>query len=453
LALSSLVTAAAACGGTDDRGSSAAAQTTEPAASTELLPASTEPAGSTAPSVVTDTGTVDETDSSAPRRASDGILTIGTLMPRTGAGNEIGLAVIDAVSVGVAGINDGDGVLGNPVELVHADEGVNVADARSGIASLLENDVDAIIGPASSLVALELLDDLMAAGVLVCSPTATALALNDYPNRDLFFRSVPSDSLTATAMAHVALNTGVDSYTVLYLDDQFGRPFAQQAIATLGNPQPGDDLDGNLSAAVERNERPFSSDATDEELAEIARSLAEQAPRAVLVIADAINGWRMVQALAEAFPTDPPFIFVNDAMREPPSREAVAALPPAFREQITGVSPGYSPSPGEPTGPYATNALDCLNLIALAAFEADTDDPAEVAAEMIDVSIGGALCSSFDVCRNIAEQDRTINYQAANSIDLTPRGDPQRGRIGTFYFDASGLDVPQYAMTITETAD
>ena len=119
----------------------------------------------------------------------------------------------------------------NPCSWSTPSEGTTIDEARAGIDKLLvDSNVDAVIGPASSLVALEVLDELMAAGVVVCSPTATALSLNDYPDRDLFFRTVPSDSLSAQAMAVYAGNTGVDSYAVVYLDDQFGRPFAQQTI-------------------------------------------------------------------------------------------------------------------------------------------------------------------------------------------------------------------------------
>ena len=52
---------------------------------------------------------------------------------------------------------------------------------------------------------------------------------------------------------------------------------------------------------------------------------------------------------------------------------------------------------------YTTNALDCLNLIALAAVQAGTDDPVEIADEMIDVSIVGRGCNSFEQCLGIVE--------------------------------------------------
>jgi branched-chain amino acid transport system substrate-binding protein len=422
-----LVVSSAACGVGSGEGSGVGAS------------ASTPP-----PSSPESTPSTDLPTSSLPARA-DGILTIGTLLPDTGAGNLIGLAGINAVTVGVSSINEDGGVLGQPVQFVTASEGTSVNDARAGIEKLLASNVDAIIGPASSLVTLEVLDELMDAGVLVCSPTATALALNDYPNRELFFRTVPSDSLTGQAMAIVALNTGVDSYAVVYLDDQFGRPFAREAMSRLDGPEVED-----------LYELPFPSDATPEELAEIATAVANRSSRTILLIADSERGWAMLQALAAVYESepDPPFIFVNDALRTPPNLEVVVDLPAEFRAAIQGVSPVVPPDERfEPPGAYATNALDCLNLIALAAVQAGTDEPAEIADEMIDVSIVGTVCNSFDQCLRIVEQDRNINYQGPNSFDFSDRHDPSRGRIGTFFFDSTGLDIPSVGALVTERGE
>jgi branched-chain amino acid transport system substrate-binding protein len=161
----------------------------------------------------------------------------------------------------------------------------------------------------------------------------------------------------------------------------------------------------------------------------------------------------MLQALSSVFATDPPFIIINDAMRAPPSTDLVTGLPAEFRDQIQGLSPVTPPRPSEPPGVYATNALDCLNLIALAAVEAGTDDATAIAGEMVDTSVAGTLCSSFPACLGIAEEDRNFNYQGPNSIDLSTRGDPARGRLGTFRFDATGLDYPDAPVTITELSE
>jgi branched-chain amino acid transport system substrate-binding protein len=426
--VAALVVAASACrgGGDGDSADAGAAVTTE-------APGSTVPLSPATSAVVT---------SLTPSERADGVLTIGTLLPVTGPGNEIGIAAINAVNVGISGINDRGGVLQQPVRWVNAPEGETVEETRAGIEQLLQANVDAIIGPASSVVAIDVLGELMANGILVCSPTANALALNDFPDRQLFFRTVPSDSLTAQAMATAALNTGVDSYAVVYLDDQFGRPFAQQAIGRLDGPE-----------VDELFERPFASGATPEELSAIATELAERAPRTIMLIADSQHGWPMLQAMAAEFATDAPFVIVNDAMREPPNPEIVRNLPTEFREQIQGLSPTVPPSGTEPPGAYASNALDCLNLIALATVEAGTDDPASIAAEMLNVAVGGSLCNNFAACRAIAEDDRNVNYQGPNSIDFTPRGDPARGRIGLFRFDASGLDIPSGVLQVTELVE
>jgi branched-chain amino acid transport system substrate-binding protein len=426
-----LIASTAACGDDGDgdgaRAGAAAPATSEP----NVPPTSEAPASTEVPT------------SSPPRESIDGVLTIGTLLPVSGPGDQIGLAGINAVNVGVRQINEAGGVLGQPVQWISASEGTTANESRAGINELLAANVDGVIGPASSLVALEVLDELMAAGVVVCSPTATALALNDYPDRELFFRTVPSDSLMAQAMAALALNTGVESYAVVYLDDEFGRPFAQQAIGRLAGPE-----------VTELSERPFSSDATPEELAEIASELAELAPRTIVLIADSAHGWPMLQAIADVFAaSDPPFIFINDAMRTPPTTDMVADLPTEFRELILGVSPVVPPEGTELAGAYATNALDCLNLIALATVVAGTDDPTAIAADMIDASFVGTLCSSFALCLNIAEDSRNFNYQGPNSIDLSSRGDPRHGRVGTFRFDATGLDVPDFPATISEQVE
>ena len=60
--------------------------------------------------------------------------------------------------------------------------------------------------------------------MLACSPTASALALDDFPDDGLFFRTVPSDSMQAAAIVQVAEQTGVPSVIVVYVDDALRTP-------------------------------------------------------------------------------------------------------------------------------------------------------------------------------------------------------------------------------------
>ena len=396
---------------------------------------STETTGSTD---VTETSGVATSEPIA--HSADGVLTIGTLLPSTGPGNEIGIAGINAVNVGVTTINDDGGVLGNPVRLFNASEGVTPDETRAGIdhaprQQRRRHHRPGVVArcPRSSRRA----DGCRCRGVLSHRyGTVTQRLSRPRP----LLPHDPERLAVGTSDGRVRANTGVVSYAVVYLDDQFGRPFAQAAINRLAR-------DADLTI----HDRPFASDATPEQLAALATELAELAPRTVLLIADSEHGWAMLQAMSEVFATDPPDIFVNDALRDPPSNSVVADLPAEFREAIHGVSPGVPPAASpEPVGAFATNSVDCLNLIALAAVTAGTDDPVEIADEMVDLTVAGSLCNSFAQCRNIAEQDRTINYQGANSIDLSERGDPTRGPFGTFSFDTTGLAIPGSGGTITE---
>ena len=76
-------------------------------------------------------------------------------------------------------------------------------------------------------MALSDLDAPVSAGILTCSPTASAMALDNYPDSGLFFRTIPSDSLQMVAIAHVAERTGSTSIAIGYLDDAYGRDLAE----------------------------------------------------------------------------------------------------------------------------------------------------------------------------------------------------------------------------------
>lgn len=371
-------------------------------------------------------------------RESDGVLTIGVLLPQTGAGSNIGIPGTAAAEAAVAAIN-AEGVFDEPVVLVKADEGETIEEARAAIDDLLAEDVDAIVGPASSLVAVEVLDGLMGAGILTCSPSATSIALDDFPDSDLFFRTVPNDSLAADAIASQARRTGVTGVTLVYVDDGFGRPFSREVLAAMAE----EDLQLNREVRL-------ASD--DDDFTEVAGELAESETGTIVVIADAEQGWSLLPALAEAM-EDPPAIIVNDAMRRPPAAEIVGALPVSFREAIQGVSPlATKQLESEPEGPYATYSLDCVNLIALAALASDSDDPREIADQIRPVAGSGRGCQTFSECAALVEANLDIDYNGPSTRldEIGADGDPSRGSFAAFTFNESGLDVDAGLLRIND---
>jgi branched-chain amino acid transport system substrate-binding protein len=374
------------------------------------------------------------TTTTEPVRINDGVLRIGLLLPLSGEGATIGQRMVEAAQRAVDEINTAGGVLGQPVELITGiDEGADASSAADGIEVLVDAGVDAVVGPASSTVALATLGDLLGAGVLTCSPTATSLALDEFPSSELFFRTAPSDSLQADAIAKLAQQTGTFTAAVAYLDDAYGRPLAEATVAAL------DDRAVSVDPEV-----PYAS--SDESLVDEATRLVESEADLVVVIGDGENGMRMLTAMGETvgrFSEDPPDIIVNDAVRRPPSAQLVQALPTPIRQQIEGVSPMARPLfEEEPPGPFATNAYDCVNLISLSAVQANEDDPARMATRMAEVSARGVPCRDFETCVELLAAPRNIDYEGpGGTVQIGADGDPERARFDVFEFNESGTDV------------
>lgn len=403
-----------------------------------LLAAACTDDSTTAPTVAPATTTT----TTVPPRVDDGVLRIGVLLPESGAGAAIGQPLIDAAAAAADAINAAGGVLGQPIELVSEDEGDTASTARDAIARLIEQDVDAVVGPASSTTALATLSDLLDAGLLTCSPTATALALDDFPDRELFIRTAPSDSLQARAIADEAERTGALTAAVVYLDDAYGRPLAEATIAAL-------------EAKGITVEGPIGFAASDDNLVDEATTLADSGAGVFVLIGDAEQGTRMLASLGEVTGVvsgeNAPSIILNDAMRRPPSPQQIAELATDVRERVIGLSPSASSGAAdEPPGPYATNAYDCVNLIALGAVRAESDSPTDIAAQIASVSTGGVSCRLFAECLGLLARVPNVDYDGPGSgVELGADGDPVFYRYDKWGFDEQGID---YALTTSPIA-
>jgi branched-chain amino acid transport system substrate-binding protein len=401
------------------------------AAAASLAVAACTDNGSPAPSTTTTIMPTTAPDRFA-RGDPDGVLTIGVLLPRTGAGATLGQPLIDVITAAVQVVNADGGVAGRDVEIDVFDEA-----APASVDDLLDDQsIDAVIGPASSRNALAMLPTITGAGVAACSPTATSIALTDMPDGGLFFRTVPSDALQARAMAQRINQTGLGSAALVYTDDVYGRPFAaavRNALSAL-----------SLPVVAELAYRP-----DDEDFSEEAAELLAASPPAVAMIGDAESGGRMVAAILAA--GDPaPTIIANDAIRLADFGTRVDA--DALARRVTGVS--VSAYEGQEQlaavidpddlamAAFAAAAVDCVNLLALGAVAAESpDEPARIVAEVLELSVGGQPCTSFVECRQAMENGRDADYNGpTGQLALDGTGDVTRAVFEVYEFDSSGTD-------------
>lgn len=368
-------------------------------------------------------------------RPDDGVLTIGAVLPHDGAAAELGLSLSDALALAVTEINAAGGIGGTTVRLIEREEGDNEATASVAVLELIDLGVDAIIGPTSSNTTLATLGTAVDAGLLTCSPTATALALDSFPDNGLFFRTIASDSLQAQALASLVESSGTRSTVIVYVDDNYGRPFAEatrQAVVAEGTV---------VTAMV-------GFTASEESMADAVASVIETQAEVVVVIADGTTGPAIIAAIDDANSISPTYI-VNDAIRRPTTTtfsrnlgariEGVSPLAypssDVFLEALRGITPSTN-------GLFAQNAYDCVNAIALAALVADSDRPSAIAGQVPVVTDAGTPCNSFATCAEIFSGGRNIDYSGpGRDLTIGLDGEVVSATFERFTFDADGDDV------------
>lgn len=167
-------------------------------------------------------------------REGDGVLTIGTLLPETGNLAFLGPPEIAAAQMAVLDINEAGGFNGQDVVLIEGDSGdTTTQTASQTVTSHLAQNVDAIIGAASSSVSASVIDAITEAGVTMFSPANTSKQFSDYPDEGLYFRLGPSDILQGQVLAEVILEDGNTSLVIVNFDDDYGNGLAEDLAASF----------------------------------------------------------------------------------------------------------------------------------------------------------------------------------------------------------------------------
>jgi ABC-type branched-subunit amino acid transport system substrate-binding protein len=167
-------------------------------------------------------------------RAGDGVLTIGTILPQTGSLAFLGPPEFAAFDLAINDINEAGGVLGTPIVGIPGDSGDATTDtANQTVDRLLSQNVDAIIGAASSGVSLTVIDKIVGAGVVQFSPANTSKTLSDYPDKGLYFRTAPSDILQGAILGEIIAGEGIASVGIVARNDSYGTGLVEDVTAAL----------------------------------------------------------------------------------------------------------------------------------------------------------------------------------------------------------------------------
>ncbi len=161
------------------------------------------------------------------------VVTIGVVQSLTGAGSVYGKTVVEGIELAVEQLNEDADDSGVHFEAAVVDDKSDVEGARAAFASLVAQDVDAIVGPTLSNVASDAHRLAQEAGIPVLGATTTAVGITD--TGDYIFRiALPEAVVVPATIARVAQQHPLEQ-AVLILDssDAFSRSSADAMRAGL----------------------------------------------------------------------------------------------------------------------------------------------------------------------------------------------------------------------------
>lgn len=303
-------------------------------------------------------------------------VTLGALMPLTGALGEYGESSLNGVKLAAKQINESGGVLGGSLNIAVGDTQTNpqagVLAAKQLIAT---NKVAGIVGALASGVTIPVAQSVTSvSGIPEISSASTAPTITTLHDNDFLFRSTPHDALQGIVLGDVVKDAGYKKVAVIYVNNDYGKGLADAFAARFTK------LGGAVTASLAYEEKQASYRG---ELTQAAKG----GPEALVLIGYPGDGVPMLKQAIEEGLFDR-FIF-TDGMK---SVDMTKAIPAKYLETSIGTSPeaqeseakkrfeaAYEASYGKkPPLPYIDTAYDATYLLALAIEKAGSTDGAKV---------------------------------------------------------------------------
>ncbi|MET7418140.1 ABC transporter substrate-binding protein [Dactylosporangium sp. NPDC005555] len=149
-------------------------------------------------------------------------LKFGLLLPKTGALAFQGPPMFAAAKLAIKEINEAGGVLGQQVVVEEGDDGTNPDVAKATAARFITGGAHVIIGAGASGVSKAVIPQVVQAGRVMISPSATSDELTKFEDKGLFFRTSPPDVLQAKAIADIIMRDGHTKIAIIARDDTYG---------------------------------------------------------------------------------------------------------------------------------------------------------------------------------------------------------------------------------------
>lgn len=362
-------------------------------------------------------------------------LQLGTLLPVSGEFGEIGQTIEDAARLAFETVDEGSDAL--TLDVTYGDSQSKPEGAVSGANNVANAGVPAVVGASTSANYLASAQQVFIPNdIVMCGAGPTAVSITHLEDKDLCFRTTPSDAFQSRVMAQYSSeNLGLDTASVLAINDAFGQGLSDAFASAF------EEMGGTVQAQVsfESGQASYTS--------RISNAL-EDDPEVFILIAK--GGASSIQILKDYYADfDPELpIITSEAMK-------TARIPNEVGrplENITGTTPlptgpsldsftsQYQDRYDRSPGPFNTSAYDAAAVITLANAAAGENSGSAIKEEMRPVAntADGALTVTAD---NLVEgveaaaNGEPVDYQGASSpVEFDENGDIKAATYGIWKY-------------------
>lgn len=304
-----------------------------------------------------------------------GPVRIGVLLPESGS---LAMNTLAELTWAADALNRQGGIGGRMIELVYRDTGTgNISAYAEELAG--RDDIDIIIGPATSTELMRIAPLVTGEGKLLISPSATSgVITTDYEENDRLWRTCGADGQQLKAIFRILRESGARNVSLIAANATYGETFARLAPATAA--MNGIRLTGTVFV-----------DASDD-FAGIALRIGEEAPDTVVAAVYPEEAVRIADALHAAGSSAD--LFLTDAGRSPHLLGSLGERAEGIRgtslssDPSTGYAIAYEEIFGELPPPFAAQTYDAL-LLAVYTTARQEAAPAESLAESLRWVVSG----------------------------------------------------------------
>lgn len=370
---------------------------------------------------------------------------IGTILPVSGEFASIGQTMEDAARLAFDAVDDGSDSLS--VDPEYGDSQSDPGDAIDGAENLANAGVPSVVGAAITDSFIQTAQQVfIPSDIVMCSPSATAVSITDLDDKDLAFRTTPSDAFQGRVMAQYGLNQlDASTASTLAINDAYGTGLA----ATFADSF--DEMGGTLQQRVtyEPGEASYSS--------RISQAVEDDPDMLVLVAKGGSTSIQLLKDYYADFDAERPIMTVDGMNTARIPNEVGRDL-----ENVIGTAPTTS-GPARETfdqlyqdtydnspGPFNGQTYDAAAVELLANARAGENDGPAVAAEMRAVANeadGAMVVTPENLAEGVeaAAAGETVNYEgAASPVEFDENGDLVAGTFGIWKYapdTESGFEV------------